>query len=328
MLRKTIGEACDTIFYQGLGGSQVQVTKYCGDRMVKASTGEFMWSDGRINLNPLKKNLRPLNVIYKPFIGPEIADVNLNPFDSVLSHFDPLKLVASYINFGRALYYGYHFSRIHTHHLGKISIGQETDISSHRNKHDAWLEQKDRSSHLILWGVSRGTATTFCAMAKDNEKYKDVKLVILEGAIDSVENILQNRRFGSVQKRGLNLFTAYRSDGISPLSCVNEFPADIPVVFITSEIDKVVPCTNTQKIANALAERGKNDVFLLKLKKSSHPNYMFDDFEDRDNYETFIHAVYKRYNLKHDPILADKGEAILKDALLFEARKMMIGLKS
>jgi hypothetical protein len=61
-----------------------------------------------------------------------------------------------------------------------------------------------------------------------------------------------------------------------------------------------------------------NDVYLLKLKKSSHPSYMFDDPEDRDKYEVFIHAIYKKYNLKHEPKLAEKGEEMIKKCTLHE----------
>ena len=115
----------------------------------------------------------------------------------------------------------------------------------------------------------------------------------------------------------------YRSDGPSPLQSVEDFPENIPVVFITSKIDKVVPCSNTENIARALAEKKKNDVYLLKLERSSHPNYMFDNLKDRDCYETFIHALYKKYNLKHDPELARKGEHLIESCTLHE-----IGSKS
>ena len=71
------GELCDTIFYQGNGNSQTHILKYVGEQHLTATTGEEMWSVGR-------NNLSPLNVIYSPHIGPEIADVNLNPFPGYL----------------------------------------------------------------------------------------------------------------------------------------------------------------------------------------------------------------------------------------------------
>lgn len=110
----------------------------------------------------------------------------------------------------------------------------------------------------------------------------------------------------------------YQPDGLSPLKSVAEFPEGIPVVFITSKIDKEVPYSNTEKIAQALADRGKNDIYLLKLERSSHPNYMFDDPEDHDCYEAFIHAVYKKYNLKYDFELVEKGAGLVKKCIICE----------
>lgn len=339
-IKEKNGEACDTIFYQGIGASQTHITKYRKE-ITLASTGESMWCTG-------KNNLKPMHAIYSPHIGPEIADINLNPFPTVFHHLNPIKTISYHVTSLAGWYNGMHFApalnptcesvRFHAPNVSKISIGQELDMTCHRQKYESWKQQDSRSKNLILWGVSRGTSATFCAIAK--EKYAEVKLVVLEGAIDSVENVLHQRAknlFGentpsslaeSVVRKGLNFFSSYRSDGPSPLKSVSEFPEKIPVVFITSEIDTIVPCVNTENIATALAKRGKNDVFLLKLKKSSHPNYMFDDKEDRDSYEAFIHAVYKRYHLKHEPELAKKGEEVLAKSILSEARESLMVLKA
>ncbi len=314
-----VSEACDTLFYQGNGSSQTQALKYIGDQKIIATTGEFMWCTGR-------NHLKPLNVIYHLYIGKEIADVNLYPFDSYFSYFNPIKLIGSAITWGSNWRNGFHFGtketpesvKFHTPILSEVSIGQETDMRSHRKKYDAWLEEKNKTNGLILWGVSRGTAATFCAFAK--EKYPEVKLVVLEGAIDSVEEVLSKRK-SHIFNTGFAFFKKwsliqYHQDGPSPLKSVAEFPENIPVVFITSKVDTVVTCSNTENIANALAEKGKNDVYLLKLERSSHPNYMFDDKNDRDSYETFIHAIYKKYHLKHDPRLAELGKHLISDCTL------------
>jgi hypothetical protein len=197
---------------------------------------------------------------------------------------------------------------------------------SHRKKYDSWLKEKDKTDGLILYGVSRGTAATFCAFAK--EKYSEVRLVVLEGAIDSVENVITTRfkRCANFISSGLAFFkrwnfSQYDKDGISPLKSVEDFPEGIPVVFITSKVDKIVTCGNTENIANTLAKKGKNDVYLLKLERSSHPNYMFDDAEDRNTYEVFIHAIYKKYGLRHDPELAQKGDHLIDSCTLSEPKR-------
>ncbi len=144
-----------------------------------------------------------------------------------------------------------------------MSYGQESDIESHHKKYLGWQTNK-RNESLILYGVSRGTATTFCAFA--TYQYPEVKLVILEGAIDSMENVLNNMvkycyRDSTVEKSCVSALRStvsfltpkglfgYKDRGPSPLSLVEKFPEGIPVVFITSKIDSTVAPQSTRNIA-------------------------------------------------------------------------------
>jgi hypothetical protein len=328
-----LGELCETLFSPGIFTSQTLILKYTATRKVCATTRELMWSTGC--------KLPSLDVIYKPHIGVEVEDIKLNVFNSYFSYLNPINIIGSALTWGANLYYGVHFSTpippnnktvsYHVPNIFKMSVGQEGDMTNHRENYDSWKAKEDRTDGLILWGVSRGTATTFCAY--EREKYPEVKLVVLEGAIDSVQNLLPKyvakvlpidviaKGVTSTINAGLSFFkkigiTQYDPEGPSPLKSVAGFPERTPVVFITSKMDKVVHCENTENIAKALADRGLNDVYLLKLEKSSHPNYMFDNIDDHNNYETFIHAVYKKYNLRHDSELAKAGAHLLDKCLL------------
>jgi hypothetical protein len=329
------GEACDTLFYQGNGCSQTQALKYVGESKIQATTGELMWCTGR-------NNLPPLQVIYKLYIGCEIMDVNLHPFNSYISMLNPISLVASGMSWVSNWSNGYHFLsppspiedsvQFHAPILSQLSIGQETDVISHQNKYICWQASEDKTQGLILWGVSRGTAATVCAFSKF--KYPEVRLVILEGAIDSIDEVLSKRvssylksdylshSVTGVLNTALSFFNQrnllkYKPGGLSPLKCVVDFPEGIPIVFITSKVDTVVSVVNTKNVAQAFVDRAKNDVYLLILERSSHPNYMFDDREDRDHYEQFIHAIYRKYHLKHELELASLGEKLLGVSTLF-----------
>jgi len=322
------GEECDTLFYQGNTSSQTQAVNYTGGRPTIATTGERMWGIGC-------RGLPPLDVIHRLHLNPEISDVNLNPFDHWTSVFYPVTTIGSLARWTANQYSGCRIERpqmvqvesvrYHAPILSEISIGQETDMNSHRLKYNNWLNREDKTDGLILWGVSRGTAATFCAFAR--EKYAEVRLVVLEGAIDSVPEVLKRRAtrlFGShlsgpatgIVNSGLTFFTKYRPDGPSPLKSIPEFPEGVPVVFITSRLDKEVPCANTENIAQHLADKNRNEVYLLRLEHCSHIGYMYDDRDDHDRYESFIHAIYKKYGLKHNPELADKGEASVEQSLV------------
>jgi hypothetical protein len=250
------GERFDTLFYQGILTSQTQVLKYVGSQTLRATTGQKMWSVGC-------NNRKPLEVIYNAHLGKELDDINLNPFTSYLSYLNPIKIIGCLITWGQNAYYGVEFTApippngesvaFHTHRISQINAGQHKDMTNHKEKYDLWLKKSVKANHLVLWGVSRGTAATFCAFAQ--HRYPEVSLVVLEGAVDSMQNILSkyvSYAFGtsSVAQQitgaitnGLSIFKrngymSYDPQGPSPLSQVNNFPEGVPVVFITSKIIK------------------------------------------------------------------------------------------
>jgi len=311
-----------TIFYQGIFGSQTQIAKYIGESEVIASTGEKIICTGR-------NNLKPIDVLINPYIGMEIKDVNTRPYSSWQSSLNPVTWVSTGLSATINWYYGVQISnpeqdktastdsiKYHAPVISEISISQETDIESHHEKYLHWKQNAHPDEKLVLYGVSRGAGTTFNAFAE--HKYPEVKLVILEGCYSSIEDVLE-RRYGTFSNHissGISFFSKYRKEGPSPLKYVDNFPADIPVVFITSKIDKTVPSASTKILANALAQNQKNDVYVLELESARHPSYMFDNVQDRDSYETFIHAIYKKYGCPYRAELAEKGEPLLEKCRL------------
>jgi hypothetical protein len=311
-----------TIYYQGIFGSQVHITKYIGDHELIATTGEKISCDGR-------NNLKPLDLLINPVIGKEIKDVNTRPFSNWQTALSPVTWLATGLSAGANWYYGVQVVRpendaaakedsvkYYAPVISEISISQETDMESHYEKYKLWKQTAKPGDKLILFGVSRGAGTTFNAFAE--YKYPEVSLVILEGCFSSVEDVLE-RRYGKLSgyvSSGISMFSKYRKDGPSPLKYVDQFPEGVPIVFITSKADKEVPSVSTKILANALAAKNKNEVFLLELETSPHPNYMFDNAHDRNNYETFIHAIYKKYNCPYRAELAEKGEHLLEQCRL------------
>ncbi len=309
-----------TIFYQGILSSQAQITKYTGDHVTVASTGEKIFSHGR-------NHLKPIDVLVNPYIGSEIKDVNISPFSSLQSSLSPFTWVTIGTSAVMNWYNGVEVIKAdeknnagsikyHSLVLSETSVGQETDIESHYDKYLRWKHQAGANDKLILYGVSRGAGTTFNAFAK--YKYPEVKVVVLEGCFASIEDVLQ-RWYGRLSpyiSSGISLFSKYRKTGPSPLGCVDEFPAGVPVVFVTSKVDKTVPSASTKLLAETLAQKQKNDVYVLELETAPHPGYMFDNAEDRNNYEAFIHAIYKKYDCPYRPEFAAAGEHLLEKCLL------------
>ena len=159
-----------------------------------------------------RNGLKSIDVIFNPFMGPEIKDVNLDPFESVIDYFNPYKLISAGVTRLQNVQNGVVFGdplksaknsktmypdagasvKYHSLDLNRLNVGQQLDIDSHYEKvykYNCYNEFKP--SNLILYGVSRGTSATFCAMAQYN--YANVKLVILEGAIDSLDSVISGR---------------------------------------------------------------------------------------------------------------------------------------
>ena len=184
--------------------------------------------------------------------------------------------------------------------------------------------QKDYDN-VVLYSVSRGTRAlnlflTGPYLKLDKSKQK-VKAAVFEGAIDSIEHVLNTATYFHYPNKVLPLqkmlswFTGYEVPTIhdEPIGRVNLFPKDIPVLYVTSKADCLDPPECTKKIANALAKSGHTNVYLRELEKSSHPNYMWDDKDDREKYQRIVNAFYKKYGL---PVMnqeyAEQGEQELE----------------
>lgn len=308
-----------TVFYQGLCTSQVQAAKYVGPHGFTATTGEHV----------VAKCNAPL--IAHLAIGPEIDEVILKnqPTDTPKqSLLNPKKIAAS---IKRGLCYGLskasqwkfginisdsHEDRpsvkAHDINISNINLGQQQDIMSHEKKVLSCYEHYPESD-LILWGVSRGAATTFDAIACNNYSNK-TRLVVLEGCFDSVDSVITSLwKPLQLWAHLLLKATAYDKNGIAPINMVDQFsmqlPEQTPVVFSTSLGDTMVPHTSVQRLAHALAQADKKygkkrKIFLITLKGAPHYSYMKIK-KDNQFYLRAIHTIYHYLNLPHLPAYID-----------------------
>lgn len=301
-----------TIYYQGILNSQVQCTKYIGPQTLPITTGEIAWCT------------RNINAMLHPFIGVELDDVHpacpdqkqrwyhyLNPSHWITfwlykrSQCDNKYATITIENPTPEKKLSHTLSH-HSVALTSLCFGQERDIMNHKRRWDSCQKQFSQNPK-ILYGASRGAGTTFNALSYYRTQYTNVALVILEGCYDTIFNTLSDRMTPFAKKLGLHkkihslisIFTDYNPLGISPLKSVSTFPEKIPVVFITSKIDSVVPPQRTRHLAQTLAARGKNDVYLIELSHSTHKGYTVDNVDDRKLYQNALHAIYKKYELPY-----------------------------
>ncbi len=319
-----------TVFYQGMFSSQTQGAKYTGSHGFIATTGEQVI------------NQEGLDVIQHLYVKPEIdeiipastkpfrfSDISLHPkviFYGLCSRFAHVASRYAHRSYGTLIEgepAGNQTIAAHAIDLSKINVAQQGDLENHRRRFESCRKEFPEDD-VITYGVSRGAATTFQSLALSNkENNRDlaaIKLCILEGCFDSVPNIMKKRYPRLFNSPLIENFlmalaswvTSFKKDGPAPIKIVDYFPQHIPVAFITSKKDKEVPAESTRNLAQALARAGHQHVYLLELKNSSHPRYMFDDASDTQLYKHFIHALYAHSNLPHIQSYALKGAELVE----------------
>lgn len=294
-----------TIFYQGLYNSQVQASKYILPGFT-ATTGEYVQCS------------KGLNLIHDLYIGQEIDEIY--PMKSWYECLNPVRLYNYVCSRLANWYYGITVRRksddtretkqnegtliCHSIDYLAINFGQEGDVYNHYKKYIKFVNEFSNHDY-ILWGVSKGAATTINAVASNKYDTTRLKMIVLEGCYDNIENVFASWQslFGAFMLWALPYLPfKYKTDPQwDPINRISELP-DIPILIITSKADTLVPAYLTHRLVDKLRKSGHHQVHVLELESSSHPMYMFHCDKDRKAYYEFVHKLYRQYSL---PYLSD-----------------------
>ena len=256
------GAPVPTVFFQGVFNSHKQCAKYCGPQGFQALTGEWV------------RCKNALELIHTPFIGKELDEIVLDQ-DSDHAWYNPVRLLHALQRsfFARhILEYCYEITdskpgapTVRTHRIDffKMNFAQERDIQECTQKIDL-VSRLYPDADKILWGFSRGGSAVFSAHAR--HAYPGVRMVVVEGSFDTLDHVFVSRAYALAKRMGLvslghyflELVSEYRKSAVNPINSIDSFPQGVPVVFITSKADEVVPAACTQEIINQLRARGKN----------------------------------------------------------------------
>jgi predicted esterase len=198
-----------------------------------------------------------------------------------------------------------------------VNLGQEKDIESLRiafEKTQQALPEKD----IILVGISRGAATIINFVAQYQPE--KVKALVLESPFDMLNAIIKHllSRFHVswlpfsekiTHKLCRKHFPDIKLEGIFPFTTITKIPMTLPIIFIHSKKDKVVPVNSSRQLYIKLKQCGHKDVYLVELASGDHGKIM--QGQDSDFYLYTVHAFYKKYGLPHDPDFAQKGAQLL-----------------
>ncbi len=304
------------LYAPGLMGSELVMGRYCPEFVASMSGEKIRWKVGG-------------NVIGKPHsavLFPEIdlrkpEGFTLNPVRAFINKIRrdmfPLAQRFMYEQYGITVVdnpaspytvVNYNFN------FGRANIGQRRDIRALQRTYLKHI-QNYPNTDVILYGDSRGAATIFNFIALYNPS--QVKAAVMEGCFDAIPHLMKHCIFSdkdaAAEKRlhGTLSFVmrGYKDSALSPRQYAEKINDDIPLLFVTSLKDWVVPSQCTFYLYNRLRERGHQKVHILVLQHSSHPGYMLDNAEDRDLYESVVHAFYKQYGLPHNAARANDGYA-------------------
>lgn len=299
-LRRSNANDIVTVFFQGNGVTRAQASHYTGDDGVRYFTSHNIMIESVNNHSP--------TLLYNIFPCKELEDIYTTTcFNSILLPLyylvNPLFFVHLIIN----LFFSTKTSGkgSHCHVLSflkyfKLNVGGWLDMKQHRNMVIQCTKQNP-DKKLVLFGSSRGAATTFTSFAfLEPELQRKVKLVIVEGTYDTVPNVVRHRftRFGGpVMEFLLESLAEYKKGQVSPLEAAHNFPLDTPVAFVYSETDSIVPASLTKNVIRVLNERGHKKLHILSFKDASHSGMSLENVDNQIAYKNFVEDLYDKYCL-------------------------------
>lgn len=197
--------------------------------------------------------------------------------------------------------------------IHRANIGQKEDIATLRRFLQEHAE-KFPGTKIVMFGDSRGAATTFNLLALDHPA---IACAVLEGIFDNIPHLIKHcwhwkSKYGYIEEAMHGLLkrctSCYAPEGPFPIDYVEKIPTHMPLLLVTSLCDEIVPHQSTLRLYNKLVTTGHTNVHLLVLQHSSHKGYMIG--EDRTAYETCVHAFYQKYGVEYDEKKAVLGREI------------------
>ncbi len=284
ILQKTYDGRNDivTIFSQGFGASRNQGSKYGGKDGITV-TGSHPHKSIMANSPKL---------LYGLFAYEELCEIGygftLNPIHWVIQ-------IASFYIIWYRLIKG---AKSYYIRFSKVNLAGKNDVLQHQKALYSCIKKNDgKKKKIVLFGCSKGASLTLTSVSLMEKKLKSkISLVILEAPFDSIENFLKKKSFlSSIPMLFLKIFTDYKNEYTTPEEATRNFPLNIPVVFVTSKCDEIMPLECTTNLIKILKDRGHPNVHHLDLDKSHHSQMSIGNAEDQLKYKKFLENLYDKY---------------------------------
>jgi len=207
-----------------------------------------------------------------------------------------------------------------TYNKTEANFAQEQDIAtvtSHYLKTVPSFYKK-----VVIFGHSRGAAAALEFVALHDRP--EIAAIVASAPFDSIRSCIKNWVHNKVGYLSSSLAPCvdktvapwyfakkYNPEGIQPIKVIHQIRPTIPILFVCTKEDVVVPYWSTLKLYQALIIAGHKHAYILILNKGAHSTMLQE--EEGNIYESVVHAFYQRYNLPNDPEKAALGVTLLSD---------------
>ncbi len=196
------------------------------------------------------------------------------------------------------------------------SLAQDNEVSKLAQIFFASINELEKA---VLVGVSRGAS----ALVNFEALYgpENVAALVLESPFDCVDSILTElintaklSWIPGIKKNGLGImsfiFCKYKPNGMRPIDLCERIKKDLPILIICSTQDALVPVWSSINLYLALRESGHSHAYILVLPRGNHAKLINDRLHG-PLYQQVTHAFYQKFDLPHDPHLANLGAPLL-----------------
>jgi hypothetical protein len=272
-----------TFYFQGNNASRAQASKYTGGTPVTYTVNDEEYM-ARCDRAPLL-----LHNIYK---HPELHDVGYGSYN-------PCHWLFQTITYFQNRSQGIQ-APSHCFYITRWNVGGNADLEHYLIHFREMLNRMPFHKKIVVYGPSRGASLTLVAVSQlTPEEQARIALVIVEAPFDTFPNVLNAwpylRYVAGIQLYLISRFGLYEPSQLTPLDAITQISHKIPIAFITSECDTVVPKTCTQNLIDRLHESGHPLIHHCELQRSSHDGMSLEDKEDQQMYFDFMNALYDRY---------------------------------
>ena len=181
-----------------------------------------------------------------------------------------------------------------------MHMGQSLDIETLKN-------QIKPDNNYILYGVSRGGATTISYLAKHNPD--NVQALIIDAApadmITAVDELQHKIGYKFAADRDAQeyifntIFPAYSAGSTPPVDdIINIVNKDLPIFIVHAHTDTTVTIQSAWRYYVAFLQAGFTHVYLCELQVGKHAHYMKGP--DSSRYLQALHSFYKAHNLTYN----------------------------